>query len=72
MTDREGKQICIKLNLGKCQGACPNGFSHLCKICLQPHVGCQPQPQWSANANKGKAAGKGKGGKAKGGKGWSA
>jgi hypothetical protein len=39
-TDRQGKQLCFQWcrTPGGCTtGQCPNGRSHLCEICLQPH-----------------------------------
>ena len=42
LVDRNGTQVCYNWNraLGGCSsGQCPNGRSHVCEHCLQPHRG---------------------------------
>ena len=34
---RENKKICFAWNNGGCEAVCPNGFSHVCQLCLGGH-----------------------------------
>lgn len=57
VTDRDGKQVCFTWARGReCATPCPNGRSHLCQLCLQPHRNAD-----CPKGGGGKGSGKGKG-----------
>ena len=61
----KSKGVCFAFNIGRCSGACPNGFPHKCCICDQVHPafatkGCRDKVDLTTGRPKAKGKGGGK------------